>query len=110
VVPALTTTAPTWMIQFPGLVRAENHAALQRELLGATRARMVRELCESLELIAQKIAVVLILEDLHWVDRSTLDILSMLARRRDPAKLLVLGTFCPGDISSCGFYPVGKPA
>jgi tetratricopeptide (TPR) repeat protein len=39
-----------------------------------------------------------ILEDLHWVDPSTLDLLSALARRRVPAKLLVLGSYRPVDV------------
>jgi tetratricopeptide (TPR) repeat protein len=42
---------------------------------------------------------VLILEDLHWVDLSTLDLLSALARRRGPAKLVLLGTYRPADVA-----------
>ena len=49
VVDTLATNAPTWLIQFPFLVRAEQKATLQREILGATRERMVREFCEALE-------------------------------------------------------------
>lgn len=94
----LTANAPTWLIQFPSLVRADQQAALQRETLGATRERMVRELCETLEIMTQTIALVLVLEDLHWVDHSTLDLLSAIARRREPAKLLVVGTFRPADL------------
>ena len=94
----LAAIAPTWMLQFPGLLRAENQAALQREVLGATRERMVREICEAIEVITQELALVLMLEDLHWVDHSTLDVLSMIARRRDPAKLLVIGTLRPVDL------------
>ena len=98
VVNTLTTIAPTWLIQFPSLIRVEQQAALQREILGATRDRMVRELCEALEVITQTIPLVLILEDLHWVDHSTLDVISAIARRREAAKLLVLGTFRPADL------------
>ena len=94
----LATNAPTWLIQFPSLIRADQRAALQREIQGATRERMVRELCEALEIITQDIALVLVLEDLHWVDHSTLDIISAIARRREPARLLVLGTFRPADL------------
>jgi DNA-binding winged helix-turn-helix (wHTH) protein/tetratricopeptide (TPR) repeat protein len=98
VVNALAINAPTWLIQFPSLVRPEQQAALQREILGATRERMVRELCDVLEIITQAVPLVLILEDLHWVDRSTLDAISAIARRREPAKLLVLGTCRPADL------------
>src|SRR5262249_43078324 len=34
----------------------------------------------------------------HWVDNATLDVLSMIARRRDSAKLLVIGTLRPVDL------------
>src|SRR4030095_770053 len=59
---------------------------------------MVRELCEALEGFTTSVALVLVLEDLHWVDHSTLDLISAIARRRQPAKLLVLGTFRPADL------------
>jgi DNA-binding winged helix-turn-helix (wHTH) protein/tetratricopeptide (TPR) repeat protein len=94
----LATSAPTWLIQFPSLIRADQQAALQREILGATRERMVRELCEALEVITQAAALVIILEDLHWVDRSTVDVISAIARRREPAKLLIVGTVRPADL------------
>lgn len=99
--PALHTLAkqaPTWLIQFPSLVKAEQRAVLQKEILGATRERMVREICEALESLTAQEALVLVLEDLHWVDPSTLDFISAFARRRGPAKLLLLGTYRPADV------------
>jgi DNA-binding winged helix-turn-helix (wHTH) protein/tetratricopeptide (TPR) repeat protein len=97
VVHTLAKQAPTWLIQFPSLVKADQRTALQKEILGATRERMVREICEALESLAAQDALVLILEDLHWVDPSTLDFISALARRRGPAKLLLLGSYRPAD-------------
>jgi len=75
---------------------------LQREILGATRERMVREICELLEAITAEGPLLLILEDLHWVDPSTLDVISALARRRNPAKLMILGTYRPVDVVISG--------
>src|SRR5262249_84434 len=83
--------APTWLIQLPSLVPAEQRESLQREILGATRERMVREICEVLEATTAEGPLLLILEDLHWVDPSTLDVISAVARRRNPAKLMILG-------------------
>ncbi len=94
----LASQAPTWLIQFPSLLRPEQRDALQREILGATRERMVREICEALESMTAKHPLALILEDLHWVDPSTLDLISALARRRASAKLLLLGTYRPVDV------------
>ena len=98
----LAIHAPTWLIQFPSLVRADQRAALQREIQGATRERMVRELCEALEVITENIPLVLILEDLHWVDDYTLDVISAIARRRERARLMVLGTVRPADLILSG--------
>ena len=97
-VPALIKYAPTWLIQFPSLLKPEQRESLQKEILGATRERMVREMCEVLEVITSQNPLVLILEDLHWVDASTLDLLSALARRRGPAMLFLLATYRPADL------------
>src|SRR5260370_822469 len=95
---ALAQRAPTWLIQFPSLVKADQRGARQREILGATRERMVRELCEILESITVEERLVLVFEDLQWVAPSTLDLISALARRREPAKLVVIGTYRPVDV------------
>ena len=93
----LRERAPTWLAQLPWLVTPEEREALRRETLGTTRERMIRELAEALELWTADAPLVLVLEDLHWSDASTLDLLAQLARRPEPARLLVIGTFRPVD-------------
>lgn len=102
VVETLTRLAPTWLVQFPGAVKPESRAALQRELLGATRERMVREFCEAVENLTARHPLVLILEDLHWGDSSTLDLISALGRRRGAAKLMLLATYRPVEVILSG--------
>src|SRR5262249_22499315 len=98
VVPVLVRYAPTWLIQFPSLVKGDAREALHRETIGTTRERMVREVCEALERIAVDDPTVLVLEDLHWVDLSALAAIWALARRRGPAKLVLLCTYRPADV------------
>ena len=98
VIQVLAKHAPTWLIQFSALVKAEQREALRRETLGTTGERMVREICEAFEVMTAQNPLVLILEDLHWVDASTLDLFSALARRRGPAKLVIVGTYRPADV------------
>ena len=98
VVQTLAARAPTWLIQFPSLIKAEQREALQREILGATRERMVREICEALEWLSSEVPMLLVFEDLHWVDPSTLDLISALARRREQAKLMLVCTYRPVDV------------
>ncbi len=93
----LTKLAPTWLAQFPTLVQPEQRDWLQREILGSTHGRMVREFCEALEDFTMNRPLILILEDLHWSDNSTLDLISALARRREAAKLFVIASYRPVD-------------
>ena len=80
VIEALSVSAPTWLVQFPSLVRREQRDMLQREILGATRERMLREISEALESITAQITLVLVFEDLHWADDATVDLISACAR------------------------------
>src|SRR6185503_15204702 len=57
----------------------------------------MREMAEAAEFLAEEQPVILVLEDLHWSDAATVELLSFLARRRTPARLLVLGTYRPAD-------------
>jgi predicted ATPase len=59
---------------------------------------MLREFAEALEILTIETPLVLILEDLQWSDYATLDLLSWLARRREPARLLLLGTYRPVEV------------
>src|SRR6185503_16610651 len=83
--------------QFPGHVRPEQRDALQQEILGSTHGRMVREICEALEAFTSRHPLILVLEDLHWADASTLDFISAFARRREAANVLIIGTYRPVD-------------
>ena len=99
VVQILASHAPTWLVQFPALLTHKRRETLQRELLGATRERMLREIGEALETITTSTPLLLVLEDLQWVDPSTVDLISALARGRAPAKLMLIGTYRPTDLS-----------
>ena len=87
--------APTWLVQMPWLLTAADRVHLQYELHGATRERMLREFAEFVDALTAEMPLLLLLEDLHWSDYATLDLLAALARRRTPARLLVLGTYRP---------------
>ena len=94
----LRRQAPTWFVQFPRIVSATDSDVLQREILGAGRERMLREICEALEIFTSETPLVLVLEDLHWSDHSTLDFISALARRREGARLLLIATYRPVEV------------
>lgn len=92
IVNVLRRMAPTWLLQLLAWLDQADYAALQPRVAGATRERMLREMVEALESLSAERPVVLLLEDMHWSDVSTIDLLSMLARRREAARILVLAT------------------
>ncbi|MDB6045499.1 MAG: Adenylate cyclase Guanylate cyclase [Gammaproteobacteria bacterium] len=100
VVRALVSAAPTWAIQMPALVSVEQRTRLQQQLAGTTHERMLREGCELIESLAAERTLVLVLEDLHWADYATLDLLSAMCRRRSRSRLLVIATYRPQDLGS----------
>jgi len=93
--------APTWLMQMPRWLLSEaNHDALQRSTLGATPERMCRELAKALGVLTTATPLVLVLEDLHWSDPSTLDLIAELTQQQDQARLLLIGTYRPAEVSS----------
>jgi predicted ATPase len=90
--------APTWLVHLPVLLSDGERERLQPQLSGVTPGRMLRELAEALEVLTRTTPLVLVLEDLHWSDVATVNLLTYLAQRRDPARLLVLGTYRPADV------------
>ncbi len=98
VVGVLSHYAPTWLVQMPALVSEAELEMLQRKIQGATRERMLREIAEAVEALTLEHPLVLVIEDVHWSDHSTLDLLSWLAQRRGPARLLLLATYRPTDV------------
>ena len=92
--------APTWLIQLPALLNSVELEQLERRTLGATRERMLREMAEALEVLSTARPLLLVLEDLHWSDYSTLDLITFVAQRRERARLMVLATFRPVEVYS----------
>ena len=90
--------APAWLSQMPSLVSQAERDGLHSRAAGATRERMLREMADSIDAVTSHSPLLLVLEDLHWSDYSTLDLVSYLARRRDPARLVVIGTYRPVDV------------
>ncbi len=107
VVNALLSTAPSWALQIPGLLPAERLHALQRQVGNAPRNRLMGEFCDFIEALTSQSVLVLVLEDLHWADFSSIDLLKSMASRRLIAKLLIVGTYRK-EIANYRQHPVGE--
>jgi DNA-binding winged helix-turn-helix (wHTH) protein/predicted ATPase len=104
-VEVLSHHAPTWLMQMPALLTTADAEALQHKVNGATRERMLREMAEAIETLTAEKPLVLALQDLHWSDSSTLELLAFLARRWGSDRLLVIGTYRPAEASR-GAHPL----
>jgi predicted ATPase len=95
----LARLAPGWLAQL-SRERGMQVAAASDGARTPGRERVLGEICDALEELAAQKPVVLVFEDLHWADSSTLNLISALARRRAPAKLMVLATWRPQDVEA----------
>jgi DNA-binding winged helix-turn-helix (wHTH) protein/tetratricopeptide (TPR) repeat protein len=99
IIELLNRFAPTWLAQMPELMTREERVRLQGETQGITQQRMLREMTQALEALAAESPLVLLLEDLHWSDFSTLALISAIARRSEPARLMLVGTYRPVELA-----------
>lgn len=88
---------PTWLVQMPALLSPTEREELQYKVQGATRDHMLLEMSEGVELLTQQFPFVLVLEDVHWSDTSTLDLLASVARRQESARLFIIATYRPEE-------------
>lgn len=99
----MRTYAPTWCMELPtAFASSGSLEKLQQETIGATKERMMRELGDALGVLATASPVVLLLEDLHWADPSSIDLLRHLCQRISAQRLLIAGTFRPEDVERSG--------
>lgn len=105
VLAAMRATAPTWLVQIPWLAQQEP-GLMQRAFQAARPERMLREAIAMSEALAADATLVIVLEDLHWSDPSTIDLLTRAAQRREPARLLVVVTYRPAEVAAHD-HPLG---
>jgi len=96
----LTSVSPGWAAQLAAAMPQQYRMTQQGPTSGTAGNRMLREICEFLEVSSQQRPLVLILEDLHWSDHATADMLAALARRPCNARLMVIGTYQPEGVGT----------
>jgi DNA-binding winged helix-turn-helix (wHTH) protein len=88
----LSSIAPTWLIQLPWLMPATMAGGTRQDVFGTTQHRMIRELCDLLDMLSRDRLFVLLIEDIHWADQATLELINAIAVRRLQSRLLFLAT------------------
>src|SRR5215472_15883703 len=100
VLSALRSVAPSWLAQMPSLLRPADLERLRRGDADTTPRRMVREFAGLVGAISAERPLVLVLEDLHWSDQGTVDLLSVLAQRPESARMMLVGTYRPAQAAA----------
>jgi hypothetical protein len=83
----------------PWHVALEDREALAREVAGASQERMLREFAVLLDQATRSLPWLVVVEDLHWSDSASVQLLGYLARRRSNGRWLVIGSFRPVDVA-----------
>lgn len=96
----LLSHAPAWSMQFTSSAFSaiDVRAQLQRETIGATGERMLREMGDCLNALTLKGPVVLLLEDLHWADPPSVNLIRYLGQIVGGMRLLLIGTYRPEEL------------
>ena len=91
--------APTWFVHVaPGSDNDSSVERLKADIKTASQERMKRELCALLDDLAQIKPLVIFIDDLHWADVSTIDILAYLAGKFEALRVLIVTTYRSPDL------------
>ena len=101
----LRAHAPTWCLHLPTFHSSGDLDQLRRETAGATKDRMLREMGDALSAVSSAAPLLLLLEDLHWADPATVDLLRHLCHRVSAQRVLLLATVRPEDVQ-IGNHPL----
>lgn len=100
IVEKMRTRAPMWLLQMPWLIGGAEAESLRLTLQSVSAARMLREFVALVEALTSESVLLLVLEDLHWSDPSTVDLLSLLAQHGELSRLLVIATYRPAEAAA----------
>ncbi len=96
----MKSVAPSWYVQVAHAAASHDSVARVREEAPAlSQERMKRELGSLMQEASRVRPFVLFLDDLHWADVSTIDLVNYLAGRFDQMRVLVLATYRPADMA-----------
>jgi predicted ATPase len=96
----MKAVAPTWYLQVATRsIEESSMADLRVDALSASQERMKREVGAFFEDVSRARPVVIFLDDLHWADVSTIDILNYVAGRFADMRVLVVTTYRPAEMA-----------
>jgi adenylate cyclase len=91
--------APTWYVQLAPFVDEDSSdSRLRADIKTASQERLKREISALFQELSRLRPLVLLFDDLHWADVSTIDLLAYLAGKFETMRVLVLTTYRSSDL------------
>jgi len=87
--------APGWLAHIPSALDAGTRERLWRDTAGMGAEQSLRLVAEALEAASREAPLLIVLEDVHWADPSTVHLVDLLAQRSGAARFLLLCTYRP---------------
>jgi tetratricopeptide (TPR) repeat protein len=95
----MKVVAPTWYVQVTPLTGDDSSfARVREEAKVASQERLKRELAAFLHEVARLEPLVLFLDDVHWADASTVDLLAYVGSKCAAMRLLLVLSYRPSDL------------
>jgi DNA-binding winged helix-turn-helix (wHTH) protein len=91
----LNHLAPSWLYQMLNVLDSDEIATLLPKVSHINTGRMLREGADFFETLSNNFTLILILDNSHWSDEFTLDLLYFLMFRCSVAKLLIIVSYRP---------------
>jgi len=89
----LNALAPSWLHQMSTVLNPDELAMLHLKGTQGNGIHMLREGAELIEALSQQSTFILILDNAHWSDHETLDLLNFLMFRCSATKLLIIVSY-----------------
>jgi len=97
---SINTLAPTWRAQLGAAGGDGAELIGLHDLPAGSQERLKREMAALFEEVSRERPLILFIEDLHWADISTVDILNYLASRFDGMRVLLIVTYRPAEMAA----------
>jgi len=96
--------APTWYVQIAPLWAGTDpaFARVVEDARVASRERLKRELAVFFEELSASRPLVVLLDDLHWADESTIELMAYLAKNAEKARFLAVAAYRGSDLLLSG--------
>jgi serine/threonine protein kinase len=95
----MRTLAPSWFLELAPAQRQDSSMIRLADSKATSQERLKREFVAFLQELCRHRPLLLTLEDVHWIDTSTVDLLSYVTSRIESLPLLIVVTYRPGEMA-----------